>query len=106
MKKLLSSGLARKAMMFAFVIGMLSPSALAYYQTTPVVQNGLQFSGIHSEISVLPINTGMNISNLVAAIAPKVQSLLVNPDSYNPANGNTTISFTLNTNANTTVWII
>ncbi len=109
MKKLLSSGLARKAMIFAFVIGMLSPSALAYYQTTPVVQGGSQFSGINSETSVLPINTGTNIStitsNFVAAIAPKVQSLLVNPDSYNPANGNATISFTLDTNANTTVWI-
>lgn len=76
MKNLLQSGLAKKVLLFAFIVGVVSPSAMAY-----------QFGGTPD-------------TSTVAAVAPVVQNLTVVP-----ATGSATISFSVNTNATTTVWV-
>jgi hypothetical protein len=85
MNYILRQGLAKKVVLFAFLIGIVSPSAMAYVSigypvgTTPIVKP---------------------ITSYVAAVAPVVQSL-----SVTPVIGSATVSFSLNTNATTTVWI-
>lgn len=77
MKNFLRQGFAKRAILFAFLIGIVSPSAMAY------VDGGY------------PAGTSP-----VAAVAPSVQNLNVST-----ASGSATVSFSLNTNATTTVWI-
>lgn len=76
MKNLLQSGLAKKVLLFAFVVGLVSPSAMAY-----------QFGGTPD-------------TSTVAATAPVIQNLTVTPST-----GSATVSFNLNTNATSTVWV-
>jgi flagellar hook assembly protein FlgD len=89
MKNLLRNSLAKKVILFAFVIGLVSPSAMAYRDggypigTSPVSPRG-------------PVDEG----RLVAAVAPSVQNLNVTTTT-----GSATVSFSLNTSATTTVWI-
>lgn len=85
MKNLLRQGLAKKVIAFAFLIGVVSPSALAY-------QGGGFPTGL---VSVNP-----SVSQLVAAVAPAIQNLNVTSTT-----GSATVSFSLNTTATTTVWI-
>jgi hypothetical protein len=74
MKQLLRTGWAKKAILLAFVVGLVSPSALAY--------------------QVSPVET-----STVAQVAPQVLNFTVNPNS-----DGATLSFSLNTPAKTTVW--
>lgn len=90
MKNFLREGLAKKVILFAFIIGLVSPSAMAY-------RDGGYPAGTS------PIDQGVRPSSeasLVAAVAPSVQNLNVSS-----SNGSATVTFSLNTNANTTVWI-
>ncbi len=80
MKNTLRQGFAKKAILFAFLIGAVMPSALAY------VDGGY------------PLGTAP--ADQVAAVSPSVQNLNVTT-----ATGSATVSFSLNTNATTTVWI-
>lgn len=97
MKNLLRHGLAKKVIAFAFLVGIVSPSALAYqdggFPTGLVPVNP---SGVAQLVPVAPVGIGQ----LVAAVAPTVQNLNVTTST-----GSATVSFSLNTNATTTVWI-
>ena len=89
MKNILRQSLAKKLILFAFIIGLVSPSAMAY-----------QDGGFPLGTSpVLPVGPNENVQ-LVAAVAPSVQNLNVSTTT-----GNASVSFSLNTNATTTVWI-
>ncbi len=85
MNNLLRSGFAKKVLAFAFILGLVSPSALAYTSLSPLA-------------GVVKLNP--SVLNLVAEVAPVIQNLNVTSTT-----GNAAISFTLNTTATTTVWI-
>ncbi|MBD3270066.1 hypothetical protein GF376_00910 [Candidatus Peregrinibacteria bacterium] len=85
MKNLLRSGWAKKAILFAFIVGVVSPSALAQVGSGTYTGSGL---------------------NATAAVAPQIQNLQISPSGvYDPNDGNLTVSFELNTTAKTSVWI-
>ncbi|MGL5831039.1 MAG: FlgD immunoglobulin-like domain containing protein [Candidatus Altimarinota bacterium] len=86
MKQLLRTGWAKKAILLAFVVGLVSPSALAY-QVSPVETSG--------GYQVSPVETSQ-----VAQVAPQVLNFNVNPTSTGA-----TLSFSLNVPAKTTVWL-
>lgn len=89
MKNILRQSLAKKMILFAFIIGLVSPSAMAY-------QDGGYPLGTSPALQFEPVGKGQ----LVAAVAPSVQNLNVSPTT-----GNASVSFSLNTQATTTVWI-
>ncbi len=90
MKNFLREGLAKKVILFALILGIVSPSAMAH-------RDGGYPAGTS------PITDGARPvaeASLVAAVAPSVQNLNVSTST-----GSASVSFTLNTYANTTVWI-
>lgn len=89
MKNILRQSLAKKVILFAFIIGLVSPSAMAY-------QDGGYPLGTSPVQDLGPVQQGQ----LVAAVAPSVQNLNVSTTT-----GNANVSFSLNTAATTTVWI-
>jgi flagellar hook assembly protein FlgD len=89
MKNFLREGLAKKVILFAFIVGLVSPAALAYTD-----------GGYPLGTSPIRSNELVSGAQLVAAVAPSVQNLNVST-----ATGSATVSFSLNTNATTTVWI-
>lgn len=89
MQNFLRHSLAKKVILFAFIIGLVSPSAMAY-------RDGGYPLGTSPVREITPVENG----RLVAAVAPSVQNLNVTT-----ATGSATVSFSLNTSATTTVWI-
>ncbi len=79
MKNLLSSGLAKRVILFALIVGLVSPSAIAFTD-----QDGIYYQD----------------DGLVAAIAPIVQDLHVTTN-----NQVANVNFSLNTEANTTIFV-
>lgn len=84
MKNLFRNSLANKLILSAFVMGLVSTSAMAAYQIGPVGS----------------INPGITTVTQVAAVAPAISNLNVTPST-----GSASISFSLNTTAYTTIWI-
>ncbi|MCC6643201.1 S-layer homology domain-containing protein, partial [Candidatus Peregrinibacteria bacterium] len=91
MKNFLRNGIAKKLVLFAFVMGMVSTSAMAAYQVSPV--------GTISQTGYQVTNPVVS-TETVAAVAPVVSNL-----SVTPSTGSATVSFSINTTAYTTVWI-
>lgn len=84
MKNLFRNSLANKLILTAFVMGLVSTSAMAAYQIGPVGS----------------FDTGVTTTTQVAAVAPTISNLNVTPST-----GSASISFSLNTTAYTTIWI-
>lgn len=84
MKNLFRNSLANKLILTAFVMGLVSTSAMAAYQIGPVGS----------------FDAGVTTTTQVAAVAPTVSSLNVTPST-----GSASIAFSLNTTAYTTIWI-
>ena len=89
MKNFLRQSLAKKVILFAFIIGLVSPSAMAYTD-----------GGYPIGTSPVGVIQPVGIGQLVAVVAPSVQNLNVST-----ATGSATVSFSLNTSATATVWI-
>ena len=97
MKNLLRNSLAKKLILTAFVMGLVSTSAMAAYQIGPVGS----VSSIKPVISPAALATlAPTTSAQVSAVAPIVSNLNVTPST-----GSASIAFSLNTTAYTTIWI-
>ncbi len=95
MKNFLRQSLAKKVILFGFIIGLVSPSAMAY------VDGGYPVGTLRAQ--PIELNSSLRAVDpalLVAVVAPSVQNLNVST-----ATGSADVSFSLNTNATATVWI-
>ena len=108
MNNLLSTGLAKKAIVFAFIVGLISPSAFAYTDQAPVnlgsTPIGLVSSSVvdlsQAGLQAVSPSVDLGQAGLVAAVAPSINALGVTPST-----GSALIYFNVSTAAKATVWV-